>query len=100
MKLLIEELEQKPSKYRVIVRGISDKFESRYYYTYAVSDKQAIATVVSKMLREADTRPTMRNWVYQDGKIKIPVNSRYKGLMISYLQANPHLVQVQRMIGK
>jgi hypothetical protein len=101
MKTLISELAVgKKSLYRVFIKGISNNLSNQFYYTHAESEDKAIASIVSKILKHVQSPgSTMKNWVYQDGNMKIRMNPGNRGLLTAYLLNNPRLVDIQRMIG-
>ena len=100
MKQLLCEIAAR-SRYRVYIQGISNHLTNQYYYTHAVSEDQALGSIVSKILAFVQSPGSkMKSWVYQDGKVRIPMNMMKRGLLISYLQANPHLVKIERKMGQ
>ena len=101
MKVVIKELAGELSLYRVFIKGISNHMSNNFYYTRARSENQALASIVTKVLKHVQSPGSkMKSWVYQDGKMRIPMNMMKRGLLISYLQANPHLVDIQKRMGQ
>jgi len=98
---ILEELEGKSSLYRVFILGISNHMSNNFYYTHAKSEDQALSSIVTKVLKHVQSpASTMKSWVYQDGRMRIPMNMMKRGLLISYLQANPHLVKIEKRMGQ
>jgi hypothetical protein len=98
-QLIAEMMKPKRRRYRVTIKGISDSLSSKYYYTMAESDSHALSLIVGRILKEAD-KPgsTLNKRMYYDGRVKIPLTPERRQLLVAYLESNPHLFTIQRML--
>lgn len=95
MKKLIE---QAVNKYRVTVRGVTDKMDDPFSFTHASNEGAALRNVMHKIARAVEDRGPNKGWEYVGkGGFKAVISTQWVNLIIRYLLDNPETYTVEKL---